>query len=62
MSVNSATATELPLNGSTFDHPATNVVPIKLHAGANTIEFSNPSQYAPDLDRIVIAPLAVCPN
>jgi hypothetical protein len=60
MSVNSATATELALNGSTFDHPATTVVPVKLHAGENTIEFSNPSQYAPDLDRIVIA--APCPD
>jgi hypothetical protein len=60
MSVNSATATELSLNGSTFDHPATTVVPVKLRAGENTIEFSNPSQYAPDLDRIVIA--APCPD
>jgi hypothetical protein len=56
MSVNGAVAAELPLNGSTFDHPATTVVPVKLHAGENTIEFSNSSQYAPDLDRIVIAP------
>jgi alpha-galactosidase len=56
MSVNGAVAAELPLNGSTFDHPATTVVPVKLHAGDNTIEFSNSSQYAPDLDRIVIAP------
>jgi alpha-galactosidase len=58
MSVNGETATELPLNGSTFDAPATTVVPVQLHAGENTIEFSNSSQYAPDLDRIVIAPCA----
>jgi alpha-galactosidase len=60
LSVNGATATELPLNGSTFDAPANTVVPVHLHAGENTIEFSNSSQYAPDLDRIVIA--APCPD
>jgi alpha-galactosidase len=59
LSVNGATATELPLDGSTFDAPATTVVSVQLHAGENTIEFSNSSQYAPDLDRIVIAP---CPE
>jgi alpha-galactosidase len=56
MSVNGKVATELPLNGSSFDHPATTVVSVHLQAGENTIEFSNSSQYAPDLDRIVIAP------
>jgi hypothetical protein len=59
LSVNGATATELPLDGSTFDAPANTVVTVQLHAGDNTIEFSNSLQYAPDLDRIVIAP---CPN
>jgi alpha-galactosidase len=58
MSVNAEAATELPLNGSSFDHSATTVVRVQLHAGDNTIEFSNSSQYAPDLDRIVIAPCA----
>ena len=62
MSVNGETATELPLNGSSFDHTATTVVPVQLHAGENTIEFSHPSQFAPDLDRLVIAPIASCPN
>ena len=56
LSVNGAAATELPLNGSTFDAFTSTVVPVELHAGENTIEFSNPSQYAPDLDRIVIVP------
>jgi hypothetical protein len=56
MSVNGAAASELPVNGSTFDAPASTVVPVQLHAGENAIEFSNSSQYAPDLDRIVIAP------
>ena len=56
LSVNGATATELSLDGSTFDASAATMVSVRLHAGDNTIEFSNPSQYAPDLDRIVIAP------
>jgi hypothetical protein len=53
--VNGATATELPLDGSTFDAFASTVIPVHLHAGENTLEFNNPSQNAPDLDRIVIA-------
>jgi alpha-galactosidase len=60
LSVNGATATELALDGSTFDAFASTVVAVRLHAGENTIEFNNPSQYAPDLDRIVIA--APCPD
>jgi hypothetical protein len=60
LSVNGATATELPLDGSTFDAFTTTVIPVKLHAGENTVEFSNPSTYAPDLDRIVIVP--PCPD
>jgi hypothetical protein len=60
MSVNGATATELPLDGSTFDAFTSTVVTVQLHAGENTMEFSNPSQYAPDLDRIVIVP--PCPD
>jgi alpha-galactosidase len=27
-----------------------------LHAGSNTISLGNPTGYAPDLDRIVVAP------
>jgi len=60
LSVNGAAATELPLDGSTWDAFTSTVVSVQLHAGENTIEFSNPSQYAPDLDRIVIA--APCPD
>jgi alpha-galactosidase len=56
LSVNGAAATELPLNGNGWDAFTATVVPVQLHAGANTIEFSNPSNYAPDLDRIVIVP------
>jgi alpha-galactosidase len=57
MSVNGATATELDLNGDTFNDPTPVVVPVNLHAGSNTIEFGNPTGYAPDLDRIVVAPM-----
>ena len=59
LSVNGAAATELPLTGNGWDAFTPTVVSVQLHAGANTIEFSNPSNYAPDLDRIVIVPL--CP-
>ena len=30
------------------------VVPLRLRAGANTIEFANPNDWAPDLDRILV--------
>jgi len=33
------------------------VIKVPLNAGANEIEFSNPSNYAPNLDSIIIAPL-----
>jgi hypothetical protein len=29
---------------------------VQLHAGTNTLRFDNPTGYAPDLDRIVVAP------
>jgi len=51
MSVNGETATELPLNGSSFDHTAP-PWSRAVACGENTIEFSNPSQFAPDLDRL----------
>jgi alpha-galactosidase len=57
MSVNGATAQELDLNGDTFNDPTPVVIPVNLHAGVNTIEFGNPTGYAPDLDRIVVAPM-----
>ena len=56
VSVNDGPATELDLNGSSFNSQASIVVPVKLQSGTNTIRFSNPNNYAPDLDRIVIAP------
>jgi alpha-galactosidase len=56
MSINGGTAQELDLNGTTFNDPVPVVVPVQLQAGVNTINIGNPSGYAPDLDRIVIAP------
>ena len=56
MSVNGGTETELDLNGTTFSDPVPTVVNVQLKAGANTISFGNANGYAPDLDRIVVAP------
>jgi hypothetical protein len=56
MSVNEGTPTELDLNGGTFSDPVPVVLRVQLHAGTNTISLGNPTGYAPDLDRIVIAP------
>jgi hypothetical protein len=56
VSINDGPATELDLNGSSLNSQASIVVPVKLQSGTNTIRFSNPNNYAPDLDRIVIAP------
>jgi alpha-galactosidase len=57
MSVNGAAETELDLDGSTFSDPVPTVVKVQLHAGTNVISFGNASGYAPDLDRIVVAPV-----
>ncbi len=57
MSIDDGTATELDLNGSTFNNPAPVVINVQLKAGVNAIEFGNPTEYAPDLDRIVVASL-----
>ncbi|MFE7764093.1 CBM35 domain-containing protein [Streptomyces sp. NPDC057438] len=32
-------------------------VPVDLKAGVNTVSFANPSAYAPDIDKITVAPL-----
>lgn len=56
VSINGAPPTELDLNSNTFNDPAPTVIKVQLKAGANTIEFSNPTGYAPDLDRIAVAP------
>lgn len=56
LTVNDQAAQQLSLNGSTFDEPASKVVRVILHSGINSLSFGNPADYAPDLDRIVIAP------
>jgi hypothetical protein len=37
-----------------FDTVGTMTLPLQLTAGNNTIEFANPSAYAPDFDRIIV--------
>lgn len=56
MTIDDGTPTELDLNGSTFSDPVPIVLQVQLHAGSNTISLGNPTGYAPDLDRIVVAP------
>jgi hypothetical protein len=56
VTVNDAMPMALNLNGSSFESPASTVISVPLQAGANTIQFSNPTDYAPDLDSITIAP------
>lgn len=56
ISVNDGQATELDLSGSSFSLPTSTVIPVKLQAGVNTIQFGNATGYAPALDRIAIAP------
>ncbi len=56
ITVNDGSPIQLNLNGSSFSLPTSTVIPVELTAGANTIQFGNPTGYAPALDRIVIAP------
>jgi Alpha galactosidase A/Alpha galactosidase C-terminal beta sandwich domain/Carbohydrate binding module (family 35)/Fibronectin type III domain len=47
----------VPMAGSAdnvWDRAQEVVVPVTLKAGTNTITFGNPSDYAPDIDRIVL--------
>ena len=55
--MNGNTAQEVALNGYSFGTPTSTVIQVPLHAGSNQIEFSNPSNYAPNLDSIIISPL-----
>lgn len=54
VSVKGGTSFNLSLNGSSFQSPASTVIPIQLQTGNNTIEFGS-TGYGPDLDRIAIA-------
>jgi alpha-galactosidase len=55
ISVNGGSNSELDLNGSSFGLPVSTVVPVTLQTGTNTIQFGNPTNYAPNLDRIAIS-------
>jgi alpha-galactosidase len=56
VSVNGNTAQEIALNGFSFGTPTSSVIRVQLHAGSNQIEFSNPTNYAPNLDSIIVSP------
>jgi hypothetical protein len=56
VSVNGGAAQPLSFTPTgSFAAVGTMTVPLSLQAGANTIEFANPSAYAPDFDRIIVA-------
>jgi len=57
LTIDDGVANELDLNGTTFDEPVAGLYGVRLHAGVNTLRFDNPTNYAPDLDRIVVAPV-----
>jgi hypothetical protein len=57
VSVNGGVATELDLNGTTFSDPAFTSLSVQLHEGINTVVLNNPNGPAPDIDRIVVAPV-----
>jgi alpha-galactosidase len=57
MMVNDGVPQELDLNGTSFGSPASTVIQDQLQAGDNTISLGNPTNYAPDLDSITIAPV-----
>jgi aqualysin 1 len=56
VSVNGGPAVPLRLTGTSWSTVATGGLQVNLRAGANTVRFSNPSAFAPDLDRIVVTP------
>jgi hypothetical protein len=56
VTINGGKTDQLDLDGSSFDDPVAELLPVHLKAGINVIQMGNPSGYAPDLDRIVVAP------
>ncbi|MBB5060170.1 hypothetical protein HDF16_004906 [Granulicella aggregans] len=52
--VNGEPLTPLKFGGSSFNQPSSTTVPVKLQAGYNRIQFGNPFNAAPDLDRISV--------
>ena len=48
--------TQYARNTYSWDQFDTVEVTVRLNAGANTITFGNPSAYAPNIDKITVAP------
>jgi hypothetical protein len=51
------TAFNLPLSGTNdndWDNAQTVTVPVQLNAGANTVQFGNPTDYVSDIDKITV--------
>jgi hypothetical protein len=51
------TAFKLPFAGTNdndWGSAQTVTVPVTLHAGANTVEFGNPTDYVSDIDKITL--------
>jgi len=63
VSVDGGAAPQANLTGTSFSLSVTSGMAVQLAAGANTIEFSNPDAWAPNLDHIVVSsPGAVAPG
>ncbi len=63
VSVDGGAAAQATLTGTNFSLPVASGMTVQLDAGANTIEFSNPDAWAPNLDHIVVSsPGAVAPG
>ncbi|MBO4253129.1 CBM35 domain-containing protein [Streptomyces griseorubiginosus] len=58
ITVNGTTQTVMFRNSYSWSNFWDLPVPVTLNAGTNTISFGNSSAYAPDLDRITVAPLS----
>lgn len=52
--INDNDSYSLKVGGGSVNQPSTTIVPVKLQAGYNTVQFGNPANLAPDLDRIAI--------
>ena len=56
MTVNGGDPIPLDLTGDSEDSPTSLVIPVGLKDGKNTVQFGNPDEQAPALDKIAIAP------
>ena len=55
INVNDGPDMTLNLSGGSGNLPFPTTIPVRLHAGMNTIQFGNPVSYPPDMDRIIIS-------